>query len=116
MVVSVAEMTVFIVEGILTFPLVLQVVRICMVPNVLKVEIKLVDSSSSLPWLLPELVWFGLGSSTTTFLSGENQIFVCCKNASHFLIGFCHNAFLGWVLPCILGAIDCCIHEELVDF
>jgi len=39
-VVSIAEATVFIVDGIFTFPLVLRVVCVCMVPDVLNVEIE----------------------------------------------------------------------------
>jgi len=64
MVVSVFEMTVFVVTGSLTFPLVLRVVCICVVPEVRKVDIKLVDRSLSVPWLLSEEVWFGLGILT----------------------------------------------------
>jgi len=48
-VVSVFEATVFVVDGSLTFPLVLWVVRVCVVPEVLKVDIEPVDSSSSVP-------------------------------------------------------------------
>jgi len=48
-VVSIAEVTVFVVEGILTLPLVLQVVHVCVVPVVLKVQTELVDSMPLLP-------------------------------------------------------------------
>jgi len=49
MVVSVEDVTVFVVEGIFTFPFVLRVLRVCVVPDVRKVEIEPVERSSSLP-------------------------------------------------------------------
>jgi len=48
-VVSVVELTVFVVEGSLTFPLVFRIMCVCVVPNVQNVEMELVDSMSLLP-------------------------------------------------------------------
>jgi len=114
-VVSVSDVTVFVVVGSFTFPLVLCVVCVWVVPFVWKVDIKLVDSISLLLWLLPNCVIASFGRSTISFL-GQNEILIGLEYALHLFICFGHNTSLCWIPPCIFWSVYGRISKKFIDF